>query len=104
MSFYLCLDALFQNHSHLYIYQSHIIYVDTILTGKNITMKLHNIVLHICRDDSDKLMKSMSYLDEAKGLLDQYDDKDYHILWNTFKMWYYKGDTNKSLGKYRDSQ
>ena len=60
--------------------------------------------LHNCRDDSDKLMESMSYLDEAEELLDQFDDKDYKILRHKYKMLYYKGDTNKSLGKYRESQ
>ena len=63
-----------------------------------------NVVLLICRDDSDKVQESMHNLDEANRLLDQCDDKDYNVLWNKFKMWYYKGDTNKSLGKYRDSQ
>jgi len=63
---------------------------------------LHN--MHHCRDDSDKLMESMSYLDEANELLDLYDDQNYSILRHKYKMLYYKGDTYRSLGKYRDSQ
>ena len=62
-------------------------------------------ILFIFRDVSEQLQDSMSNLDQAEVLLDSCENqKDGDVLWYRFKMLYYKGDTNISLGNYSASR
>ena len=62
--------------------------------------------IFICRDVSEKLADSMSYLEKAEELLKSYhnqNDGD-ETKWYLFKILLYKGDTNRSFGKYNESR